>query len=155
MHLLCPSYFVSLAWQPRLTVWSSYVSWSKCSPLEWMLHSNKSQNIQHQRTTGSPQSAQYRFSQRLGISPLGWETGLCVYAAKLDSAGCLHRNSARIHEPASLSPASWCLRPVWEERREKHLFVRLLLCANTFHQGGILRRVLRTLWVEWGACMTH
>lgn len=48
------------------------------------------------------------------VSPLDWGTGWCACAAGPGSAGCLHRSSAGTHVPASLSPASWCPRPVWE-----------------------------------------
>lgn len=83
------------------------------------------------RTTSSsyasPPSSLHRFPDRPQVLPPGWETGLCVCVAKLDSAGCLHRNSAEIHEPASLSPASWYLRPVWEETDKKQVDNRAML----------------------------
>lgn len=127
---LLPPFFFPLK---RQGVFTSSWSWSKCSPLEWILHHSTSQWPQQPMNKVffalpvSPPSSQHRFPDRPPVLPLGWETGLCVCGAKLDSAGCQHRNSAETHEPASLSPASWYLRPTWEEADKKQFENRACL----------------------------
>lgn len=102
---------------------------SKCSLSEWRLHHNKSQWPQQQKNklfSSLPASTPRRpppcrVPDRPLVLPLGLETGLCVCGAEPDSAGCRHRNSEETHEPASLSPASWCLQPVREKTDEKQV----------------------------------
>lgn len=139
--------------------------WSKCSPLEWMLPHNKSQRPQQQKNKvffslpASPPASPHRFPDRPPVLPLGWETGLYVCGAKPDSAGCQHRNSAETREPASLSPASWCLRPVWRERDKKQVENRAMPLTREGRQekalisrpGGQVRWHLHPLRLMWGS----
>lgn len=142
MYLLYPPEFSPLyPCHPRFTICCIYVLtagqngllWSECC----ILTRSRIHNIKGQLVPHSPPSAGL---PGLPISPLGWETGLCVYAAKLDSAGCLHRNSAKIHEPAAWSLASLCLRPVWEEKQEKRLlwrFYSMLIPSTKVGSRGV------------------
>lgn len=88
--------------------------WNECCPITSPIH--KQAEEQAAPVTISLWSSSHTFPDRPQVLPLGWETGLCVCVARLDSADCLRRSSAEIHERASLSPASWYLQPVGKKK---------------------------------------